>query len=92
MYSLFSLEPSAMSVKSIIVEQIERVARDHGKVLMPLKDDLLLANCGLDSLCFAVLVARLEDALRLDPFAAGKETRFPETLGGLVGIYEDGSR
>jgi acyl-CoA synthetase (AMP-forming)/AMP-acid ligase II len=49
-----------MSVKLTILEQMEQVAREHGKILAPLKEDLVLADCGLDSLGFAVLVARLE--------------------------------
>jgi hypothetical protein len=36
---------------------VEQVAREHGKILAPLKEDLVLAECGLDSLGFAVLVA-----------------------------------
>ena len=32
------------------------------------QDDLVLLDSGLDSLCFAILVARLEDELGVDPF------------------------
>jgi acyl carrier protein len=59
-----------MSIKLTIIEQMAQVAREHGKILAPLKDDLQLAECGLDSLGFAVLVARLEDRLGIDPFTA----------------------
>ena len=52
-----------MSIKVTIMEQMAQVAREHGKVLAQLKDDLNLAKSGLDSLGFAVLVARLEDKL-----------------------------
>jgi acyl carrier protein len=52
-----------MSVRLTMFEQMEEVAREHGKILAPLKDDLVLADSGLDSLGFAVLVARLEDTL-----------------------------
>ncbi len=47
-----------MSIKLTILEQMEQVAREHGKILAPLKEDLVLADCGLDLLGFAVLVAR----------------------------------
>jgi hypothetical protein len=66
------------------------VAREHGKILAPLKDDLVLAECGLDSLGFAVLVARLEDTLGVDPFTASEEAVFPLTLGEFVKVYENG--
>ena len=73
-----------MSIKLTILEQMEEVAREHGKILAPLKDDLVLAECGLDSLGFAVLVARLEDTLGVDPFTAAEEAVFPVTLGDFV--------
>jgi acyl carrier protein len=79
-----------MSIKLTILEQMEEVAREHGKILAPLKDDLVLAECGLDSLGFAVLVARLEDTLGVDPFTAAEEAVFPVTLGDFVKVYENG--
>jgi len=77
-----------MSVKLTIFEQMERVAREHGKILAPLKEDLALADSGLDSLGFAVLVARLEETLGVDPFTAADSTFFPVTLGEFVKVYE----
>lgn len=79
-----------MSVKLTIIEQMEQIAREHGKILAPLKEDLALADCGLDSLGFAVLVARLEDKLGVDPFTAAEDAYFPVTLGDFVKVYEHG--
>jgi len=81
-----------MSVKLTILQQMEEVAREHGKILAPLDDDLVLANSGLDSLGFAVLVARLEDTLGVDPFTAAEDAFFPVTLGDFVKVYENGAR
>ena len=81
-----------MSVKLTILEQMEQVAREHGKILAPLKEDLILADCGLNSLGFAVLVARLEDTLGIDPFTAAEDAYFPVTLGEFVKVYENGAR
>jgi len=81
-----------MSVKLTIIEQMEQIAREHGKILAPLKEDLVLADCGLDSLGFAVLVARLEDRLGIDPFSAAEEAVFPVRLGDFVKVYEHGRR
>ena len=69
---------------------MERVAREHGKLLAPLKDDLVLTDSGLDSLGFAVLVARLEETLGVDPFTAADNAVFPVTLGDFVKVYEHG--
>jgi acyl carrier protein len=81
-----------MSVKLTILRQMKQVAREHGKILAPLNDDLVLANSGLDSLGFAVLVARLEDTLGVDPFTAADDAFFPVTLGDFVKVYENGAR
>ena len=81
-----------MSVKLTIMQQMEQVAQEHGKILAPLKDDLVLANSGLDLLGFAVLVARLEDTLGVDPFTAAEDAFFPVTLGDFVKVYENGAR
>ena len=81
-----------MSVKLTILRQMEQVACEHGKLLAPLDDDLVLANSGLDSLGFAVLVARLVDTLGVDPFTAAEDAFFPVTLGDFVKVYENGAR
>jgi len=79
-----------MSVKAIIMGQIEQIAREHGKALAPLSDDLVLMESGLDSLAFAVLVVRLENSLGIDPFTAAEDALFPVTLGEFVKAYEQG--
>ena len=81
-----------MSIRLTIIEQMEQIAREHGKILAPLKEDLMLADCGLDSLGFAVLVARLEDRLGIDPFSVAEEAVFPVALGDFVKVYENGRR
>ena len=81
-----------MSLKATIVEQMAQVAREHGKALAPLRDDLLLVECGLNSLGFAVLVARLEDKLGVDPFTTTENVEFPITFGDFVKVYENGAR
>ena len=81
-----------MSVRSTIASQFEQVAREQKKSLAPLSDDLVLLESGLDSLCFAIIVARLEDALGVDPFSAAEDAEFPVTLGDFVKFYEDAAR
>ncbi|UDL93204.1 MULTISPECIES: acyl carrier protein [Lichenihabitans] len=79
-----------MSVRPTILAQIEQVASEHKKTLVPLTDDTVLLESGLDSLCFAILVARLEDHLGYDPFTASDDVYFPVTLGDFVKFYDDG--
>ena len=78
-----------MSVRSEVLAQFTLVAEEQNKTLAPLVDDLPLLESGLDSLCFAVIVARLEDALGLDPFTTAEDTPFPVTLGEFVKSYEN---
>ncbi|HUD88968.1 MAG TPA: acyl carrier protein [Xanthobacteraceae bacterium] len=80
-----------MQIKLTIMDQMTRVAREHGKTLAPLRDDLVLLDSGLDSLGFAVLVARLEDTLGIDPFTSAEDAMFPVTLGDFVKVYENGA-
>ncbi len=77
-----------MSIRLTILNELQTVAAEQQKTLAPLTDDLPLMESGLDSLCFAILVARLEDALGTDPFASVNGARFPTTVGGLVTFYE----
>jgi acyl carrier protein len=81
-----------MSIKPTIIKQFEQVAREQAKKLAPLSDDLVLLESGLDSLCFAIIVARLEDALGFDPFSVDEEIDFPVTLGDFIRFYEDGAK
>ncbi len=77
-----------MAVRSIITEQMQSIAAQQNKSLARLSDDLVLLDCGLDSLCFAILVARLEDELGFDPFSTDDDVYFPTTFGDFVAFYE----
>lgn len=81
-----------MSVRAEIISQFKSVAREQKRNLPPLSDDLVLLDSGLDSLCFAVIVARLEDELGFDPFTASEEIEFPVTFSDFVKIYETAAR
>jgi acyl carrier protein len=77
-----------MSIRSSILTAIEEIGAAQKKPLAPLTDDLALTNSGLDSLCFALLVARLEDETGRDPFSESDEVSFPVTLGEFIALYE----
>jgi acyl carrier protein len=50
---------------------------------------LSLHETGFDSLAFAILVARLEDDLGIDPFTISEDAAFPLTVGDFVRAYEN---
>jgi acyl carrier protein len=77
-----------MSIRSAIASQFEQVAIEQKRKLARLSDDLKLLDSGLDSLSFALIVARLEDSLGFDPFDVAEEMKFPVTFGDFVRVYE----
>ena len=78
-----------MTTRLTILAAIGEVAAEQSKTLAPLSDDLPLMETGLDSLCFAILVARLEDALGADPFTTAGDGRLPSTVGELIAFYDN---
>jgi hypothetical protein len=81
-----------MSIKATIFAQIEQIRGASEKQLLPLDDDLVLLDSGLDSLGVAILVTRLEDTLGLDPFTESDITSPPVTLGEFIGLYENAAK
>jgi len=75
-----------MSLKEPITAVFQAVAVEQKRELAPLRDDLKLLNSGLDSLSFALIVARLEDRFGFDPFETADQ--FPVTFGDFVKLYE----
>jgi acyl carrier protein len=77
-----------MSVKDSVIAEIQQVAADSKKSLPALTDDLVLLDSGLDSLAIAILVARLEETLGLDPFTDSDDMAYPVTVGDFIRVYE----
>lgn len=77
-----------MSVEDTVRAQFEQVAEEQHQKLSRLFPELKLLDSGLDSLSFALIVARLEDALGFDPFSATEDMKFPVTYGDFVRLYE----
>jgi acyl carrier protein len=76
------------SIRETIISEFEQVAAEQRYKLAALTDDRPLMESGLDSLAFAIVVARLEDSLGLDPFSASEDLQFPVTFGDFVQMYE----
>jgi acyl carrier protein len=78
-----------MSIRLRIISEMKRVAAEQQVTLPPLDDHLSLHETGFDSLGFAILVARLEDDLGIDPFTISEDAAFPLTLGDFIRAYEN---
>jgi len=77
------------TLRALIAAKFESVAAAQRKPLAgPLADELVLLESGLDSLCFAIIVATLEDELGFDPFTEAEDVYFPVTFGDFVRFYE----
>jgi acyl carrier protein len=79
----------AVSIRMAITATITKVAAEQSKALAALSDDLALMDSGLDSLCIAIIVARLDDELSLDPFSGADDMMLPVTVGDFIRIYEN---
>src|SRR2546425_8621343 len=78
-----------MSIRSTVILQVQQIAEEQNKKLPSLTDDLVLLDSGLDSLAFAILVARLEETLGLDPFTESDDIFYPVTLGDFIRRSEE---
>jgi acyl carrier protein len=76
-----------MTIRSTILSERQKIAVRQNRSIGALTDDLTLLDSGFDSLCFAILVAQLEDDLGLDPFSS-EQVEFPVTLGDFIKLYE----
>jgi acyl carrier protein len=76
------------AAREVILAKFRDVAAAQEKTIAPLTDDLVLLDSGLDSLCFAIIVATLEDELGFDPFTEAEDVYFPVTLGDFIRFYE----
>ena len=81
-----------MTIRSTILLNIQKIAAAYERDIAFLDDDVALVDSGLDSLCFAVVVAHLEDELGLDPLSSVDQARFPVTIGDLIKLYENSAK
>jgi acyl carrier protein len=77
-----SLEPK---IREVFMEVLDSCGV---QLKAELTDETVLLQSSLDSLGFAILVARLEEVLGFDPFLVMPEPVYPRTYGEFVGIYE----
>lgn len=79
---------SAPDLENKIIAAMEDIAQMLDSPLVtPLSDDTVLLQSGLDSLGFAMLVAKLEEDLGYDPFVLMTDAVYPRTLGEFTELY-----
>lgn len=60
----------------------------RGAKIDTLVDETVLLESGLDSLGFAILVAKLEEELGYDPFVMMDVPVYPRTFSEFIEIYQ----
>lgn len=85
---------SASAIEITIRQVFKDTFEEHIKDRMApdLEADTILLDTGLDSLGFAIVVARLEEELNFDPFSLSDEARYPVTFSQFVKFYTDVAR
>ena len=80
-----------MTTRDTILQLFNEALETTGTELSveKLENDTVLLDSGLDSLGFAILVARLEEELGYDPFVEMEDAVYPTTFGEFVAIYEN---
>lgn len=80
-------------MRTLILQLLSEVADSADcTIVADLNDDTVLLESGLDSLGFAILVARLEEELGCDPFTEMEEVVYPQKLGEFIAIYNQYAR
>jgi acyl carrier protein len=78
-----------MSVRETVIHHIREIAGENGRTVGDLADTVALLDSGLDSLGIAILVARLEETLGVDPFTQSDDVFYPVTVGDFIRFYEN---
>ncbi|HRF02695.1 MAG TPA: acyl carrier protein [Pirellulaceae bacterium] len=76
-------------IRQRIMDLIREQLREAGvSVPEELTPSARFTSIGLDSLAFAVIIARLEEETGLDPFGADGAMTLPRTIGELIRLYD----
>jgi hypothetical protein len=76
------------NLRKKIATAIQEVASMRGTEVGELSDETILLESGLDSLGFAILVAKLEEDLGYDPFVLMDLPVYPRTYSDFIKVYQ----
>ena len=75
--------------RAIVIEQIRACFAEEGVLFHEGMLAKAVMELGVDSMTYAILVARLERETNLDPFTQNSDLPYPETLEDFVQAYVD---
>lgn len=76
-----------MDKMDLLRETINLVLEEDGLPKAKLEQSTPLMDVGLDSLGFAIVIARLEKTVGFDPFTEGNIEHYPTSFGEFVEAY-----
>lgn len=80
----------SVNLRTRILDLMQEISESTGtKLVDDLGDETPLLKSGLDSLGFAILVSRLEEELKFDPFVEMEQAVYPKTVGEFISVYEN---
>ena len=83
-----------MTIRETVLRHLAEVVTEYASFQLPadVTDATKLNAFWLDSVAYTAFISRLEEALGYIPPAILTSPVFPETIGDLVGIYEDAAQ
>ena len=83
------MDNAKSNLKKVIKNEMLDIMRENDvEYNEEILNSTILLDTGLDSLGFAILVARLEEKLEYDPFVLMTEPIYPKTFFEFFCIYE----
>jgi hypothetical protein len=79
--------PMTRDIREIVIQEIVEVFQQEGLIFRDEMLDLGVMEIGLDSLAYAVLVARLQVKLGRDPFTENPNLGYPKSLEQFIDAY-----
>ena len=79
----------SVAIRRVVLEEIDLVFNEEGVIFNEGMLNLPVMDIGVDSLTYAVLVARLEAKIGRDPFTENPERDYPKLLLDFVEAYLD---
>ena len=76
------------NLREKITTAIQEIGNMRGTEVGVLTDETILLESGLDSLGFAILVAKLEEDLGYDPFVLMDLPVYPRTFSDFIEVYQ----
>ena len=74
-------------IRDVVIDEIKEVFGQEGLIFNEEMLSMGVMDIGVDSLTYAVLVARLQFRLGKDPFTENPELGYPKLLGDFLDAY-----